>query len=295
MYLNTRYEGKTTFSIPMFEGQYNDLVIQLLAKALRTPQLSGTGLQREFLEIVGNISPFAKRLSIQSVGELMLLITVYTAPGVLLQGPTHSFAGIKQLLSALVSMLTYNLSENPQLVLALLGQSKRLIKFSGGKLADMALPSDMHWSPTEQWYEEEVSQLALKPLLAIIGHVSASIERAHVSGEETAALVEVVKRSSLVGVIDEVGKFEFARFDRYQPEVEAWIDRYLWQSIFAVQQGLDMFMVERVLYVQPYSGGNQVQVRTQPRKEEPKRVQDESSMFELRDSATMKPSAGDKK
>ncbi len=276
------YEESVVFGLPLFQGRCHDLLILLLQKSLASPNTAAVSLQQSFLSILFNVSPFVKQISVQAATALTQLVGAYMSPAWLLKD-SDSFLQLKIVLDSIFNILTYNYEENPMLALALMNQAKRYTKFSESHLRDVTeLKSrieeakfasqdtdedkeekeekkvagrEQPWSPSEQWYEESKSHLPLKPLLLLLSHVSSRLERAYMVYEATEKeLVDLVRRVSLVGVQDETMKFAFLHFDM-TPELERWLDRYMWQVVYLKNQRMNMFHPGRVRYMLQSSAG----------------------------------------
>ena len=265
------YEENVTFSLPLFHGRYQDLLILLLNKALCMRLLIDSNLQTSLLSILFNLSPFVKQINVQSVSALMQLIAVYTNPSWLLHD-SDSFLPIKMILDSILNMLAYNYEENPLLAFALLNQSKKITRFAESKLRDLTElkgkleevkfanqdtdeekegeeKKEQPWTPTEQWYEESKKTLPLKPIIAILSHVSNRLEKAYIVYESTEAeILNLLKRISLIGVQEDVLKFAFMHFT-IVPEIEAWLSGYLWKTILVRNFAAGIFVIDRVRYV----------------------------------------------
>lgn len=240
--------------MPVFQGSYADLLILLLSKPLSSRSWKNSPLQQSFLSILYNISPFVKHLAVQSVIVLNKLVFEYASPGWLLMSP-DSFVALKLVLDTILNILTYNYGENAVLLLSLLNQSKKFLKLDQRKF-DEIIPSDkikdtaekIGWLPSEEWYQDHQSQLPLKPILKLLAHISSKLEAIYLVFEASEAeLLDVIRKTSLVGVQEDVLKFAFLSFST-TPAIESWLSGSLWRVLYRKNSHLGIFNHDRVIY-----------------------------------------------
>ncbi len=283
VFLGTSYSEEVTFDVPLFHGTYGDLLLLLLHKGLQTRYLLGSPLQQTFLSILYNVSPFLKELGIQSVMGIFQLISFYSSPRWLLHDQ-DSFISLKLVLDSVMNVLTYKYEANAVLVFALLRQSKRYLDLSDRKLSDLLVKAEPRaeeakggkseeekkepaWLPTEQWFEDNKAQLPLKAILGLLAHVSQKLEQAYLVYDATeAAVFKLLRRTSLIGVQEDILKFSFLHYAT-NPAIENWLSGYLWKIVYLKNSHLSLFVPGRVRYVEVRSKGTgNVSARTEESK-----------------------------
>ncbi|KAL8391981.1 hypothetical protein RB595_002264 [Gaeumannomyces hyphopodioides] len=127
--LNKTFEGQDTLPpairIPGFRGTYGDFLIQSIYNLITTSQGKLTAIYPALLAVINNIAPYLEGLSTTTCSRLMHLFGSMSSPSFLLANESNHDL-LRALLESLNSIVEHKYQKNPELVLAILRNRKRI-------------------------------------------------------------------------------------------------------------------------------------------------------------------------
>lgn len=128
-HLNKRFEGQHSLPagirINGFRGTFADFLIQSIYNLITTSQGSFAAVYPALLAVINNIAPYVEGLSAVSCSQLMHLFASMSSPSFLYANETnHSL--LRSLLESINAMVQNKYQENPELILAIMKNKKRI-------------------------------------------------------------------------------------------------------------------------------------------------------------------------
>ena len=127
--LNKHFEGQDTLPVairvPGFRGTYADFLIHSIYNLITTSQSKLTAIYPALLAVINNIAPCLEGLSSASSQKLMQLFTSMSSPSFLLANESNHTL-LHSLLESLSSIIENKYSKNPELILAIVKNKKRV-------------------------------------------------------------------------------------------------------------------------------------------------------------------------
>lgn len=127
--LNKTFSGQdslpATIKINGFRGTYADFLIQSIYSLITTSQGKLSVIYPALLAIINNIAPYVEGLSNTSCSQLMQLLSSMSSPSFLLANETNHGL-LHSLLESLNVVIENNYRRNPELVLAIIKNKKRI-------------------------------------------------------------------------------------------------------------------------------------------------------------------------
>lgn len=128
-HLNKPFEGQeslpASIRINGFRGTYADFLLHSVYTLITTSQSNFAPVYPALLAIINNIAPHIEGLSTSSSSQLMHLFSSMSSPSFLLANETNHGL-LHSLLDAINSIIENNYRENPELILAILKNKKRI-------------------------------------------------------------------------------------------------------------------------------------------------------------------------
>jgi hypothetical protein len=108
-----------------FQGTYTDFLILSIYNLITTSQGRLTAIYPALLAVINNIAPYVEGLSVTGSAKLMQLFSSISSPSFLLANDTnHSL--LHSLLDSISSVIEHKYRKNPELVLAILKNKKKI-------------------------------------------------------------------------------------------------------------------------------------------------------------------------
>ena len=127
--LNKYFEGQeslpVSIRVPGFRGTYADFLIHSIYNLITTSQGKLSAIYPALLAVINNIAPYLEGLSSASSSKLMQLFSSMSSPSFLLANETN-YTLLHSLLESINSILENKYRKNPELVLAILKNKKRV-------------------------------------------------------------------------------------------------------------------------------------------------------------------------
>ena len=127
--LNKRFEGQESLPacirINGFRGTYTDFLIHSIYTLITTSQGSFAAVYPELLAVINNIAPHVEKLSASGSSQLMHLFSSMSSPSFLLANETNHTL-LHSLLESISCIVEHNYRKNPELVLAIVKNKKRI-------------------------------------------------------------------------------------------------------------------------------------------------------------------------
>jgi len=127
--LNKRFEGQESLPacirINGFRGTYTDFLIHSIYTLITTSQGSFAAVYPALLAVINNIAPHVEKLSASGSSQLMHLFSSMSSPSFLLANETNHTL-LHSLLESISCIVEHNYRKNPELVLAIVKNKKRI-------------------------------------------------------------------------------------------------------------------------------------------------------------------------
>ncbi|KAH8177240.1 high-temperature-induced dauer-formation protein [Sarocladium implicatum] len=127
--LNKTFEGQDSLpgsvKIQGFRGSYADFLIQSIYKLITTSQGKLKAVYPALLAVINNIAPHVEQLNASTSSELLQLLSSMSSPSFLLANETNHTL-LFALLEAICSIVENKYQKNPQLLLAILKNRKKI-------------------------------------------------------------------------------------------------------------------------------------------------------------------------
>lgn len=265
-FLNNPITEKNLMKLLLPEGNNSDLSISLVNKVL---SCNNSSINQNLLSILFNVSPFIKRLTLQSAVTLSKLVFDFANPKLLLID-TNSFIPLKLLLDSIANILIFNYEENQIMIYSLFRQARYFNQLDSHIFPDLITVEKKlkksGWISKGENIEQAILHLPLKFLLKILANISSKLEEIFavdkVSEEE---LLLVINRTSLVGFIEDMPKFEAYHYASTS-DLELWLSLYLWEKVYSKNAPLKLFYEDRIRYI-PTQASKQNEKNIKERKE----------------------------
>lgn len=128
-HLNKTFEGQeslpASIRINAFRGTYADFLLHSIYTLITTSQGNFAPVYPALLAIINNIAPHVEGLSASTSSQLMHLFSLMASPSFLLANETNHVL-LQSLLESLNSILENKYRQNPELILAILKNKKRI-------------------------------------------------------------------------------------------------------------------------------------------------------------------------
>ncbi|KAL7823810.1 high-temperature-induced dauer-formation domain-containing protein [Trichoderma gracile] len=128
-HLNKSFEGQESLPpsirINGFRGTYADFLLHSIYTLITTSQGNFAPVYPALLAIINNIAPHVEGLSASTCSQLMHLFSLMASPSFLLANETNHVL-LQSLLESLNSILENKYRQNPELILAILKNKKRI-------------------------------------------------------------------------------------------------------------------------------------------------------------------------
>lgn len=127
--LNKSFEAQETLPpairIPVFRGTYADFLIQSIYNLITTSKGKLSAIYPALLAVINNIAPYLQGISATSSSRLIQLFTSMSSPSFLLANESNHDL-LRSLLEVLNAIIEHQYKSNPEFVLAVLRNRKRI-------------------------------------------------------------------------------------------------------------------------------------------------------------------------
>ncbi|KID98536.1 high-temperature-induced dauer-formation protein, partial [Metarhizium majus ARSEF 297] len=127
--LNKQFEGQDSLPVGIringFKGTYCDFLIHSIYNLITSSQGSFTAIYPALLAVINNISPYIQGLGAAGSSQLMHLFTSMSSPSFLLANETN-YQLLHSLMESISAIIDHNYRKNPELVLAIVKNRKRI-------------------------------------------------------------------------------------------------------------------------------------------------------------------------
>ena len=127
--LNKQFDGQdslpASIRIPNFKGTYCDFLIHSIYSLITSSQGSFTAIYPALLAVISNIAPYIEGLGASGSTQLMHLFSSMSSPSFLLANETNHQL-LHALMESISAMIDNNYRRNPELLLAIIRNRKRI-------------------------------------------------------------------------------------------------------------------------------------------------------------------------
>ncbi|KAG2383253.1 hypothetical protein C9374_004590 [Naegleria lovaniensis] len=185
--LNHPYKISTPLDVPVFEGNFADLLILFFNKIMVSDKGIIRGLYDCMLTIIANISPYTKSLSMLSSVKLLNLFEAFASPRFLYSSEkNHQFVAL--LLEVFNNIIQYQYEGNVHVIYSILRRGKLFkdltqdpdlepIKAAIMKKHEGKQGAEQPFIPTHEWVQSWRPKLPLYTITTLIDTLTPDVEK----------------------------------------------------------------------------------------------------------------------
>jgi hypothetical protein len=242
--LNKIFAQKVPLELPIFSGNYADLLIILFHKVMVADKGVIRPLYDCLLTIIANISPYTKSLSLVASVKLLNLFEAFSSPRFLYSSEkNHQFVYL--LLEVFNNLIQYQYEGNTHLVYAILRRKKvfrelekdhnldeireGILKRSKQKRPEEPVETFL---PSDQWVKTWKSYMPLTTVKALLTILTPEVEK--LCAKELATeddVLDYLRRTTLVGLLP-VPHTIIIRTFQNNPRIDIFLTTYLWGLVY---------------------------------------------------------------
>ncbi|KAL0479284.1 HID1 domain-containing protein [Acrasis kona] len=235
--LNKPFLQKVPLDLPVFSGNYADLLIILLHKVIVSDKGTIRPLYDCLLTIVANISPYTKSLSLVTSVKLLSLFEAFSSTRFLYASDkNHQY--VQLLLEVFNNLIQYQYEGNTHLVYAILRRRKAFKELEkdhdlqevNAGLAKRRVPNT--FVPDAEWVKTWKPFLPLQVVKALFDVLTPEVEK--LCSREMATsedVLDYLRKSTLVGLLP-VPHTIIIRTFQNNPRIDVFLTTYLWGLIY---------------------------------------------------------------
>lgn len=240
--LNHPYKISTPLDVPVFEGNFADLLILFFNKVMVSDKGIIRGLYDCMLTIIANISPYTKSLSMLSSVKLLNLFEAFASPRFLYSSEkNHQFVSL--LLEVFNNIIQYQYEGNVHVIYSILRRGKLFkdltqepdlepIKAAIMKKHEGKQGAEQPFIPTHEWVQSWRPKLPLYTITTLIDTLTPDVEK--ICSQEYATEEDVIvylKNTTLVGLLP-VPHTIIIRTFQGNSKIDTFIITFIWGCIY---------------------------------------------------------------
>jgi hypothetical protein len=239
--LNKPFLQKLPLELPVFSGNYADLLIILFHKVMVADKGVIRPLYDCLLTIIANISPYTKSLSLVASVKLLNLFEAFSSPRFLYSSEkNHQYVYL--LLEVFNNLIQYQYEGNTHLVYAILRRKKAFRELekehSLEEIREAILKrnkqkkAEENFLPSEQWVKTWKPFLPLQTVKALLHILTPEVEK--LCAKELATeddVLDYLRKTTLVGLLP-VPHTIIIRTFQNNPRIDIFLTTYLWGLVY---------------------------------------------------------------